>query len=454
MMRVSVFGLGYVGCVTAACLAKVGHKVVGVELNAEKVSMINSATAPIVEPGLEALLADVVGAGRLRATSSCREAITHTDIALICVGTPGHANGQLGIEALERVAEEIGQALAARTKPFTIVLRSTVLPGTVEKILAPALLRGAGGKSRGSIHVAVNPEFMREGSALKDFAHPPMVLAGCDDAKTAALIESLYTGVEGPFVHTTVQNAEMIKYACNAYHALKVCFANEIGDVCRALGADAQEVMRIFRMDKRLNVSDAYLTPGFAFGGSCLPKDVRALLYAANRADVPAPLLGAVIPSNELQIRQAVEEVLVTRMRRVGVVGLAFKPGTDDLRESPMVRMVEALIGKGLDVRILDRNVSIARLVGANRRYIEEEIPHIASLMCDDEKALLDHAETIVLSSTSEEAARVLGKITAQQSIVDLTRGALARKHAVPGPRKSVMPNARKAVKPAVRVSA
>jgi GDP-mannose 6-dehydrogenase len=273
----------------------------------------------------------------------------------------------------------------------------------------------------------VNPEFMREGSALQDFARPPLTLVGCDRPEPAEVLKSLYRGVEAPFVHTSIKTAEMVKYTANAYHALKVCFANEIGDVCQALGADAQEVLRIFRMDQKLNLSGAYLHPGFAFGGSCLPKDLRALLHAARHADVPLPLLGAILPSNEAQIHHAIKRVLGTGKRRIGVVGLAFKPGTDDLRESPMVTLVETLIGKGCQVRILDRNVSIARLVGANRRYIEQEIPHIASLMYDDPDKLLHHAEVIVIGGASEEATEVLNEATSQQTVVDLTRGAALR---------------------------
>jgi len=422
-MHVSVFGLGYVGCVTAACLAKAGHEVLGVDVNPDKVEMINGAVSPIVEPGLGDLLTEVVSAGRLRATPSSEYAVRNTDLALICVGTPGLANGQLDVRAIERVGEEIGRALRERFEAFTIVLRSTVLPGTTEHVLVPAILEAAGPERRSAFRVAVNPEFMREGSALRDFARPPLTLVGCYDPVTASLIRSLYTGVGAPFVATTVKTAEMVKYVSNAYHALKVCFANEVADVCAPLGVDAQAVMEIFRMDRKLNISEAYLRPGFAFGGSCLPKDLRALLYAARSADVPAPLLGAILPSNEWQVRRGVEAVLETRRRRVGVVGLSFKPGTDDLRESPMVALVETLIGKGCDVRILDRNVSIAQLVGANRRYIEQEIPHIASLMCDGADTLLAHAEVLVIGGTGEEAARVLADRRPEQVVVDLTRG-------------------------------
>jgi GDP-mannose 6-dehydrogenase len=426
-MRVSVFGLGYVGCVTAACLAKTGHQVVGVDLNADKAAMVAAGESPIVEPGLGELIAEAVKEGRLRATVSSEEAVGQTDLSLICVGTPGRGNGQLNGDAIERVGREIGAALRGRREPYAVVLRSTVLPGTTEGLLVPALYAGAGPEHAIDVRVAVNPEFIREGSALSDFARPPLTLVGCDDPKTAFLLRALYLGVEAPFVHTPIRTAEMVKYVSNAFHALKVCFSNEIGDLCDALGADAREVMRIFRIDRKLNISEAYLKPGFAFGGSCLPKDLRALLYAARGADLFPPLLSAILPSNERQIHRAVEAVLETRKRRVGVVGLSFKPGTDDLRESPMVSLVERLIGKGCDVRILDRNVSIARLVGANRRYIEEEIPHIASLMCEDIETLLAHSEVLVIGNAGREAALALAAATPRQIVIDLTRGTLRR---------------------------
>jgi GDP-mannose 6-dehydrogenase len=424
-MRVSVFGLGYVGCVTAACLAKAGHTVVGVDVNAEKVAMINAATSPIVEPGLPELLREVVASGRLRATTSSDHAVADSDVSLICVGTPSRANGRIDIDAVVRTGESIGQAVGKRAEPHTVVLRSTVLPGTVEQHLVPALLAGAGG--RAATRVAVNPEFMREGSSLKDFARPPLTLVGCGDPSTAAVLRLLYESVQAPFVHTSIRTAEMAKYAANAYHALKVCFANEVADVCAALGADGAEVMRIFAMDKKLNVSEAYLRPGFAFGGSCLPKDLRALLYAARAADVSVPMLASVLPSNEGQVRRGVDAVLASRRQRVGVVGLSFKAGTDDMRESPMVALVETLIGKGCDVRILDRNVAMARLVGANRRYIEEEIPHIASLMCPSAEALLAHAEVVVIGNACEDATEVLAAMQPQHLTIDLTRGQAAR---------------------------
>src|SRR5216117_2708268 len=423
-MRVNVFGLGYVGSVTAACLARAGHEVIGVDIDEEKVAMINGGTSPVVEPGLRALMRDLVATGRLRATISTPEAVRHGTIGLICVGTPGGPTGQLRVDALERVGHDIGRALAACDEPYTVVLRSTVLPGTTERVLIPAIHAGAGRELGPSLRVAVNPEFMREGSAIRDFAHPPFTLVGCVDPGTAAVLRALYGEVEAPVVHTSVTTAEVVKYVSNAFHALKVCFANEIGDLCAALGADAQDAMRIFLIDRKLNVSEAYLRPGFAFGGSCLPKDLRALVYAARAADVSLPLLSAILPSNEGQIRQAVEAVLETRRRRIGVVGLAFKPGTDDLRESPMVTLVETLIGKGCDVRILDPSVAVARLRGANRRYIEEEIPHIASLLCDSVETLLAHAEVLVVGNASDEARRALAVAGPHHVVIDLTRGA------------------------------
>jgi GDP-mannose 6-dehydrogenase len=420
-MRVSVMGLGYVGCVTGTCLARAGHQVVGVDVNPDKVAMVNGGRAPVVEPGLGDLVAQMVRAGRLRATASVKEAVEESDVALVCVGTPGRANGSLDVTALQAVSHALGAALAGHTKPFVVVVRSTVLPGTTGKVVIPTLLEAG---ARG-VKVAVNPEFMREGSSLADFQRPPLTLVGCEDTGTASLVRSLYADVQAPFVQVSVATAEMVKYVSNAFHALKVCFANEIGDVCSAVGADGREVMRVFALDRKLSISDAYLKPGFAFGGSCLPKDVRALLYRARVADILPPLLSAILPSNEAQVQRGIEAVLATGKRRIGVVGLAFKPDTDDLRESPMVALVEALIGKGCDVRILDRNVSIARLVGANQRYIQEQIPHIACLMREGVDELLAHAEVLVIGNADRDAERVLAHATPRHHVVDLTRGAL-----------------------------
>lgn len=423
-MRVSVFGLGYVGCVTAACLAKAGHEVTGVDVNPEKTAMINDGKSPVVEPGLGDLVGEAVRERRLRATVSADWAVRHSEIAMICVGTPSGTSGQIDTTALRRAAQDIARAVDRASDRFTIVVRSTVLPGTVETVLLHVLRDCLGEKFSDRVALAVNPEFMREGTSIADFERPPMTLVGCDDESTADQLRILYGRVGAPFVHTSIRVAEMIKYVSNAFHALKICFANEIGDLCESMGVDQHEVSRAFLMDHKLNISEAYLRPGFAFGGSCLPKDLRALLYAARRSDVEVPLLSSIPGSNEQQIRRGIEAVLSARRKRVGVVGLAFKAGTDDLRESPMVTLVETLIGKGCAVRIFDRNVRLAALVGANRQYIEKEIPHISSLMCDDIRTLIEASDVIVIGSGGDDAESALAQARADQTIIDLTRGA------------------------------
>lgn len=421
-MRVSIFGLGYVGCISAVCLAEAGHDVVGVDINDEKVAMINAATPPIVEPGLEDALGSVMQTGRLHATVSCEKAVDASELALICVGTPGHGNGRMNLDALGRVSNDIGMALGRQRKPYTVVVRSTVIPGTTADLVTPALLAGTGDGYREDLKVAMNPEFMREGSALRDFLYPPFTIVGCDDVVTAGRLCELYANVSAPFIHTQLRTAEMVKYAANAFHALKISFANEIGDICEVLQVDAREVMRAFCLDKKLNISDAYLRPGFAFGGSCLPKDLRALSYVAHGADVDIPLLSTLLPANAARIRRAVDTIVATHKRRIGVLGLAFKSDTDDLRESPMVAVVESLIGKGCHLKILDHNVAIARLIGANRRYIEEEIPHIADLMCESAEALLAHAEVLVVGNADEQSIVVVNAAAPHQIVIDLTR--------------------------------
>ncbi len=433
-MNVSVFGLGYVGCVTAACLARDGHQVMGVDVSADKVQMINDGRSPIIEPGLEQLIKRVVREDRLSATTSVSYAVGETDVALICVGTPDIGHGQPDTSALTRVAAAIGEACGNRTRPLTVVVRSTVLPGTNDVIrqrLRSAAEEATNGDAVPDIRLVSNPEFMREGSSIRDFDHPPFVLVGCDDAESGHVLRTLYASVDAQVVETSIRTAEMIKYVCNTFHALKVCFANEIADMCDGLGADAQEVMRIFRLDRKLNISEAYLTPGFAFGGSCLPKDLRAMLCASRLHAIDVPLLSSILPSNEGQIRRAADAVLRLKRRRVGVVGLAFKPDTDDLRESPMVALVELLIGKGCDVRILDPNIVMARLRGANRQYIENEIPHIASLLCETVDGLVTHADVIVIGAKWVAATTVLAAARPDQAIVDLTRGAVTVPEAV-----------------------
>ncbi|MFH8253504.1 nucleotide sugar dehydrogenase [Streptomyces roseolus] len=398
-MRVSVFGLGYVGCVSAACLASLGHEVIGVDVNPVKVDLVNGGRAPVVEEGIGDLVAGVVASGALRATTDAREAIAGSDVSLVCVGTPSEANGSLCTTYLERVTEEIGEALAERGGRHTVVYRSTMLPGTCLNLLVPLLEKRVGGTVGVDVGVAVNPEFLREGTSVRDFFDPPKTVIGELDADSGDIVESLYDGLPGPVFRVPVPTAEAIKYADNAFHGLKIGFANELGAVCQALGVDSHQVMDVFLADRKLNISPAYLRPGFAFGGSCLPKDLRSLVHAARRADVSVPILSHVLVSNADHLQRAVELVERTGKRRVGLFGLSFKPGTDDLRESPLVELAERLFGKGYDLRIHDANVNLSRLLGANREYIENRLPHLAQLLADTVDEVLDHAEVCLVGT-------------------------------------------------------
>lgn len=420
-MRVSVFGLGYVGIVSAACLARDGHEVVGVDPQAEKVDLVNAGRAPIIEAGLDDLVRDTVDAGRLRATRFAREAVAASEVSLVCVGTPSRPNGSLDTSAIERVCEELGAAIADKSAPHLVVIRSTILPGTMRDVVMPALRRAAG-QSAWLIRVANNPEFLRESSALEDYDHPPKTVVGADDPAVAEEVLSLYAGLPGPKIATRLEVAEMIKYTDNAWHAVKVAFGNEIGNIAKAVGVDSWEVMEIFFQDRKLNISPYYLRPGFAFGGSCLPKDVRALSYKGRDLDLDLPLLSSLIPTNTRQIDRALEMVASTGLRRIAFLGLSFKAGTDDLRESPQVALVERLIGKGYDLRIYDRNVHIARLVGANRAYIEEVIPHIADLLSDDLEATVAHGDLVLVGNPAPEFRRLPEIVRDDQGVLDLVR--------------------------------
>jgi GDP-mannose 6-dehydrogenase len=421
-MKISVFGLGYVGCVSAACFAREGHEVTGVDVSPIKVNLVNEGRSPIVEEGIGELIAGMVEAGRLRATTDAARAVRETDVSLVCVGTPSNANGSLNLTYVERVCQQIGAALASKATRHTVVVRSTMLPGTVSGTVVPALEGGSGKKAGRDFGVCVNPEFLREGSSLKDFYSPPFTLIGADDEDSAACVARLYTGVDAPVHVTAVKAAEMVKYACNSFHAVKVAFANEVGNVCKALGVDSHEVMRVFCEDRKLNLSPYYLKPGFAFGGSCLPKDLRAVTYKAKELDVEVPLLSSVLPSNRLQVERAVEMVLGAGSRRVGVLGFAFKAGTDDLRESPVVTLVETLIGKGMQVALYDRDVNLARLFGANKEYIEREIPHISQLMRASVEEVLACSDTIVIGNKSEEFRGAIAGLREGQKVIDLVR--------------------------------
>lgn len=421
-MKLSVFGLGYVGCVSAACFAKEGHEVWGVDVNPAKVEIINAGKSPIVEEGIGELIGEMVAAGRLRATIDAAGAVRETELSLVCVGTPSNPNGSLNLTYVKRVCQQIGAALETKGARHTVVVRSTMLPGTVEGTIIPALEVYSGRQAGRDFGVAVNPEFLREGSSLRDFYSPPFTLIGADDEDVAASVLRLYKGVDAPAHVVSTRAAEMVKYACNCFHAVKVSFANEIGNVCKALGIDSHEVMRVFCEDTKLNLSPYYLKPGFAFGGSCLPKDLRAVTYKAKELDVEVPLLQSVLRSNDQQIARAVEMILRSGRRRVGVLGFSFKAGTDDLRESPMVALIETLIGKGLQVALYDRDVSLARLFGANKEYIEREIPHISQLMRGSIEEVLGHAEVVVVGNRAEEFRGVEGRLRDDQLLIDLVR--------------------------------
>jgi GDP-mannose 6-dehydrogenase len=421
-MNLSLFGIGYVGCVSAACFAKEGHDVTGVDVNPTKVEIINSGNSPIIEPGIGELMQEAVNSGRLRATTNAVEAVTRSELTLVCVGTPSNANGSLDLRYVTRVCEEIGAALRTKEERHVVVIRSTMLPGTIENVVVPTLEKASGKKAGPDFGVCINPEFLREGSSLKDFYAPPFTLIGADDEQTVATVRALYANIEAPLFQTDVKTAEMIKYVCNTFHALKVSFANEVGNICKALTIDSHAVMEIFCQDTKLNLSPYYLKPGFAFGGSCLPKDLRAINYKAKELDVETPLLAAILPSNRLQIERAVEMVVKTGKKRVGVLGFSFKAGTDDLRESPIVTLIETLIGKGFKLLLYDRDVSLARLVGANKDYIEREIPHIAELMRSTIDEVVNDVDVLVIGSKSAEFRQAKEMMKGGQVLIDLVR--------------------------------
>ncbi len=421
-LSVSVFGLGYVGCVSAACLAKEGQTVVGVDVNPTKVDLINAGKSTIVEDGIRELVSDMRSTGRLTATADAGAAVAATEMSIICVGTPSRANGSIDLAYVTRVAEQIGEAIARKPARHTIVVRSTVLPGTTEEVVKPARERASGLTAGAGFSLCTKPEFQREGTSIRDFYEPPFNIIGAEDAASAEPVRTLYLGINTPTHVVPIKVAEMVKYSCNAYHGLKVSFANEIGNICKALAIDSHEVMRLFCEDKKLNVSSAYLRPGYAFGGSCLPKDLRALSYRARQLDIDAPLLAATLESNRKQIQRAFDMVMATGARKVGVLGLSFKAGTDDLRESPMVSLIELLYGKGVSLAIHDDHVSSARLVGANKAYIEREIPHIWTLMRASIPEVLGDADVVVIGNGTPEYRGVQSLLKDGQTVVDLVR--------------------------------
>jgi GDP-mannose 6-dehydrogenase len=421
-MNVSVFGLGYVGSVSAASFASDGHTVVGVDVNPDKVASLNEGRSPIVEKGLDELIRENASNGRLRATTSTAEAVEATDLSLVCVGTPSRKNGSLDLSYLERVAEQIGDAIRTKNDYHVVVVRSTVLPGTTHDVVIPALERTSGKKYGTGFGVTVNPEFLREGTAIHDFRNPPLTLVGHNYRSDADPTQALYSQVDAPVVTTSIRTAEMIKYASNTWHALKVTFANEIGNLCKRVQIDSHEVMDIFCRDEKLNLSSYYMKPGFAFGGSCLPKDVRALQYRAKEVDLEMPVIQAILGSNQLQVQHAIDEIVDTGKKRIGLLGFSFKAGTDDLRESPIVILAEALLGKGYQLCIYDKNVSIARLVGANKEYINKQIPHLSSLLSESLDEVLDKSDVIVVGNGAPEFSDALTRTRPDHIILDLVR--------------------------------
>ncbi len=417
----SVFGLGYVGCVSAACFAARGHRVVGVDVNEQKLELLRAGTSPVVESQLDALIAAGVDSGRLTVTSDAEMAVAESAVILVCVGTPSDAGGSPSTMYLERACEQIGIALGLAPGWRVVVFRSTMLPGTCTDVLVPILERASGRVAGVDFGVCVNPEYLREGSSVRDFAQPPKTVVGESDERSGATVMALYDELPGPRFRVSIRTAEMSKYVDNSFHAVKVAYANEIGAVCQSLEIDSHEVMELFLADTKLNLGPAYLRPGFAFGGSCLPKDVRGLVSAARRRNVDVPLLAHLLPSNEAHIRRAVDLVLNAGCRRVAMLGLSFKPGTDDLRESPLVELAERLIGKGFDLRIYDPTVARSTLIGANRDYVTQRLPHIGQLLSGDLEAVVKHGDACVVGRTDPGVADVLAR-TEDRLIIDLVR--------------------------------
>ena len=425
-MEISVFGLGYVGTVCAGCFASDGHRVIGVDVNAAKVESMNSGVAPIVEPRLPEMFSAAHAAGLLSATTSAHDAIQATSISLVCVGTPSQANGNLDLVYMREVCREIGAALKDKTSPtrHLVVLRSTMLPGATEDLLIPIMEESSGKKAGVDFDVCYNPEFLREGTSVEDFYAPPKIVVGEITPGSGDALLALYAGIDAPVIRTAVRVAEMAKYCDNVFHALKVSFANEIGNVCKRMGVDSHDVMAVFCQDKKLNLSPAYLKPGFSFGGSCLPKDLRALTYQSRQFDLKSPVLNAIIESNVAQTQMGIQLITSLGKKRIGFLGMAFKPDTDDMRESPLVELIETLVGKGYGIRIYDKNVSTSRLLGANRKFIEEHIPHLSALLTTDIATVTSESEVIVLGYKSPEFKHAIRSLKPEQVVVDLARAA------------------------------
>jgi GDP-mannose 6-dehydrogenase len=421
-MKIAVLGLGYVGAVSAGCLAEQGHEVVGVDPESRKVELVNAGKTPIIEKDIGRIIERQVAAGRLTATTDVAGAVRKSELVLVCVGTPSRGNGDIDMRYVKRVCEQIGAALRDHPGAPVVTIRSTMLPGTMRETVIPTLEACSGKRAGVEFGVCINPEFLREGTAVPDYYSPPKTVLGEVNRASGDLLASLYAEIPAPLVRTDIETAEMVKYADNAWHALKVGFANEIGTLCKGLGLDSHRVMDIFCRDTKLNLSPYYLKPGFAFGGSCLPKDLRALLYKAKTLDLSLPILASILPSNEHQIERGVQAVIDQGSKKVGVLGLSFKAGTDDLRESPVVELTERLIGKGYDLRIYDANVRLASIHGANRDYILHRIPHISRLMAHSLEEVLDHADTIVIGNAAPEFRDIPKRLAERQTLIDFVR--------------------------------
>ncbi|MHC1773521.1 MAG: UDP-glucose/GDP-mannose dehydrogenase family protein [Flexilinea sp.] len=419
-MRISIFGLGYVGCVCGACLAKFGNTVVGVDINQGKVDLINSGRPTIIEKGIDDLVHTESENGRFTATENADAAVKNSDVSIIAVGTPGMIEGHLDLSYVFRVAEQIGGSLCNKKTFHVIVIRSTVIPGTNRKVAE--LIESVSKKKNGKdFSIVSNPEFLREGSAIEDFLHPPLTLIGCEDGKAEQIMRELYQDIHAEFVVTDICVAEMMKYVNNTYHALKIVFANEIGNICKSLNIDSHKVMEIFCKDRQLNISPYYFKPGFAYGGSCLPKDLKALRTLAHDNYINVPVINSIEMSNEKQKRNAIDMIIRQGKNRIGILGLSFKAGTDDLRSSPIIDIVETLLGKGFDLRIYDKNVKLSELTGTNRNFIESKIPHLQRFLTNDLDAVLTESDVLVISNKEIEfnsiPKRFPGKI-----LIDLVR--------------------------------
>jgi GDP-mannose 6-dehydrogenase len=419
-MKISVFGLGYVGCVSCACLAENGHEVIGVDINEFKVDTISAGKSPIIEHKLDELIARSVKRGALRASSDVEGSVRETEVSLVCVGTPSEENGEINMEYVHRVAKSIGSVVKGKAGRHTVIFRSTMLPGSMEEQVMPRLKQASGKGPEGGLGVAYNPEFLREGSAVKDFMHPPLTLLAVTDEATENVAREAYAFIEAPVVVTSMRGAEMVKYINNSYHALKVAFANEVGTLCRHEGVDGRDVMRIFCMDDKLNISPVYLEPGFAFGGSCLPKDLKALNRRLKSAHISAPVVASVMRSNDEHVKRATKLIKRAGSKKVGILGLSFKAGTDDLRGSPVVKIVESLVGKGYDVSVFDGNIDLERIMGTNRQFLEEEVPYLPSILRSSIGEVVDSCDVLVVANKSEVFREVIGMVKPDQTLVDM----------------------------------